>query len=213
MQRCAEEEITFAIPVLQKETKAAVSKESFPVVGDLDLAFLDRDIGEKNVAEENELNDIHVARTIDAINDADAVAAPEEIAEVVSTMENPRLTSVDDSGSDEEVINIFGPIEVPKSVSVPPVVAARPRQARCGLIHRHAKGQNHTDLRTTHQTCWVLDDQWDGKLSTRASPGPYVYVHRDFDLIPKLGYHSPVFCRPSHTWPHFGEAQHRLALS
>ena len=41
-----------------------------------------------------------------------------------------------------------------------------------------------TDLRTTHQTAWVLDDDWDGKLSTRAYPGPYSYVHRDFGLIP-----------------------------
>ena len=49
---------------------------------------------------------------------------------------------------------------------------------------------NDTDLRTTHQTAWVLDGDWDGKLSTRAYPGPYGYVHRDFGLIPKLGYHS-----------------------
>ena len=49
---------------------------------------------------------------------------------------------------------------------------------------------NDTDLRTTHQTAWALDGQWDGKLSTRAYPGPYGYVDRDFGLIPKLGYHS-----------------------
>ena len=96
--------------------------------GRRDLAFFDREIGEKNVTEDNEENDIHVARTIEAITNADAVAAPEEVEAVASVMENPRLTSAADSGSEDEVINIFGPIEMPKFVSVlPPVIAARAR--------------------------------------------------------------------------------------
>ena len=128
VQRCAEEEITFAIPVVQEETRTAVPENSIVVVGDLDLAFLDREVGEKNVTEDGEANDINDARTIEAITNADAVAAPEEIEEVASVMENPRLTSAADSGSEEEVINIFGPVDMPKYVLVlPPVVAARPR--------------------------------------------------------------------------------------
>ena len=95
VQRC---EITFAIPVVQEETQATVPEESIQVVGDLDLAFLDPEVGEKNVTEEGEANNINVAHTIEAINNADAVAAPDEIEEVASVMENPRLASADDSG-------------------------------------------------------------------------------------------------------------------
>ena len=56
------------------------------------------------------------------------MAAPDDAEEVASAMDNPRLTFAADSGSEDEVINIFGPIEMPKFVSVlPPVLAARPR--------------------------------------------------------------------------------------
>ena len=274
-------------------------------MGDLDRAFLDREVGERTVTDENETDDINVARTIDAIHDADAVAAPEEVAEVVRTMEDPRLTFVDESGSEEAVINLFGPVEVPQSAKPEPRARPKPEPARAALEPRTFAGSwaatypssarqsgssmmrlgstslgkclsffvwsntkdngkapkvifrkedlsvdfedfmeamkkvyrsitvakvadvakigtnnrfeilaspdeslglrfrriraiqghwrivmtNDTDLRTTHQTAWVLDDQWDGKLSTQAFPGPYGYVHREFDLIPKLGYH------------------------
>ena len=136
VQRCAEEEITFQIPIVQEETRTAVPEDSVVAVGDLDLAFLDREVGEKNVTEENEENDIHVAHTIEAITNADAVAAPDKIEEVASVMENPRLTSAADSGSEDEVINIFGPIEMPKFVSVLPlVIAARPRGSAGSSTH------------------------------------------------------------------------------
>ena len=108
VQRCAEEEITFSIPVVQEEIKATVAREFAEVVGDLDRAFLDREAREKNVADDTELDDINVARK--AISEADAAAAPEEVAEVARAMDNPRLTSVDVSDDDEEVIQVSGPV-------------------------------------------------------------------------------------------------------
>ena len=69
-----------------------------------------------------------MAHTIEAIANADAVAAPDEVEEVAAQMDNPRLTAAADTDSEDEVINIFGPIEMPKFVSVlPPIIAARPR--------------------------------------------------------------------------------------
>ena len=114
VQRCAEEEVTLQVPIVQEEARPKVPKESVVTVGDLDLAFLDREVGEKTVTEDHEENDINVAHTIEAITIADAVAAPAEVEEVASAMDNPRLTSAADSGSEDEVINIFGPIEMPK---------------------------------------------------------------------------------------------------
>ena len=52
VQRCAEEEITFPIPVVQEEIKATVTREPADI-GDLDRAFLDREVGEKNVTDPN----------------------------------------------------------------------------------------------------------------------------------------------------------------
>ena len=56
--------------LVQEETRTAVPEDSIVDVGDLDLAFLDREVGEKNVTEDNEENDIHVAHTIEAITNA-----------------------------------------------------------------------------------------------------------------------------------------------
>ena len=48
VQRCAEEEITFHIPIVQDdEARTAVPEDSVITVGDLDHAFLDREVGEK----------------------------------------------------------------------------------------------------------------------------------------------------------------------
>ena len=53
VQRCAEEEITFQIPIVQDdEARTAVPEDSVITVGDLDHAFLDREVGEKNVTED-----------------------------------------------------------------------------------------------------------------------------------------------------------------
>ena len=340
VQRCAEEEITFQIPIVQDdEARTAVPEDLVITVGDLDHAFLDREVGEKNVTEDHERDDIHVAHTIEAIANADAVAAPDEVEEVAAQMDHPRLTAAVDTDSEDEVINVFGPIEMPKFVSVlPPIIAARPREsagsstdipkakprpepARAAIepkrptlppptlsearwimgsdlpdlkqtirrldddtrelisrrmtfvlrgwsnskkddptapkvyfreddmsvefdefveamkkvyrainvakiaevakfgtknrfetygspdeslglrFHRIRAIQGHwrivmsndTDLRTTHLTAWVLDDQWNGKLSTRAFPGPYGYAHKDFGLVPKPGCHHPTY--------------------
>ena len=71
-----------------------------------------------------------MAHTIEAIANADAVAAPDEVEEVAAQMDHPRLTAAVDTDSEDEVINIFGPIEMPKFVSVlPPIIAARPRES------------------------------------------------------------------------------------
>ena len=129
VQRCAEEEITFQIPIVQDdEARTAVFEDSVITVGDLDHAF--REVGEKSVTEDHERDDIHVAHTIEAIANADAVAAPEEVEEVAAQMDHPRLAAAVDTDSEDEVINIFGPIEMPKFVSVlPPIIAARPRES------------------------------------------------------------------------------------
>ena len=60
-------------------------------------------------------------------------------------------------------------------------VYASPDESLGSRFHRIRAIQGHwrmvmsndTDLRTTHLTAWVLDDDWNGKLSTRAFPGPY----------------------------------------
>ena len=44
VQKCADDEITFSIPVVQEEIKATVERESAEVVGDLDRAFIDREV-------------------------------------------------------------------------------------------------------------------------------------------------------------------------
>ena len=91
VQRCAEEEITFSIPVVQEEIKTTVNRESAEVVGDLDRALLDREVGEKNVTEGDDFDDLNVARTMEAISDADMVGGAEEVAELMRTMDDPRL--------------------------------------------------------------------------------------------------------------------------
>ena len=128
---CRGKKITFQIPIVQDdEARTAVPEDSVITVGDLDHAFLDRDVREKNVTEDHERDDIHVAHIIEAIANADAVAAPDEVEEVAAQMDHPRLTATVDTDSEDEVINIFGPIEMPKFVSVlPPIIAARPRES------------------------------------------------------------------------------------
>ena len=69
VQRCAEEEITFSVPVIQEEVKTVIDCDVAEIVGDLDRAYLDPDVGEKNV-------------TV-----ADASAGTEEVAAMAEAMQ------------------------------------------------------------------------------------------------------------------------------